>query len=126
MATPSSLPPPERKVPEANAGQDLTQGKFFSGPISNKASVATLTTAVATLLWTIIANAFWTTVTADDLAIYISTTTVILTAVFGFIVPESGAYAEHVKARVAAKQSKKASAQKEAKRHLKVAEAAFD
>jgi hypothetical protein len=39
----------------------------------------------------------------EDLTLYITTSTVILTAVIGFLVPESAAYTAHNSARLAAR-----------------------
>lgn len=74
--------------------------KFFSGPPSNKATAATLAAAAATLFWAIAAHTFWKTMNTADLTLYITTSTVILTAIVGFVIPESAAYAEHSRQRL--------------------------
>ena len=75
--------------------------KLFSGPPSNKATASTLAAAVTTLFWTIAAHTFWKSMSTEDLTLYITTSTVILTAVIGFLVPESAAYTAHNSARLA-------------------------
>jgi len=82
--------------PAAAQGADSTQGGFFSGPPSGKVTVSSLATAVATLFWTIAAHTFWQSMTTADLGIYVTTSAVFLTAVVGYVVPESVAFARHV------------------------------
>ena len=79
----------------------MSRSGFFSGPPSNKATASTLAAAVATLFWTIAAHTFWKTMNTADLTLYVTTSTVILTAITGFIVPESAAFTEHNKQRLA-------------------------
>ena len=79
----------------------MSSSGFFSGPPSNKATASTLAAAVATLFWTIAAHTFWKTMNTADLTLYVTTSTVILTAITGFIVPESAAFTEHNKQRLA-------------------------
>ena len=79
----------------------MTGTKFFSGPPSNKATASTVAAAIATLFWTIAAHTFWKTVNTADLTLYISTSTIVLTAIVGFAVPESAAYTQHSSARLA-------------------------
>jgi hypothetical protein len=79
----------------------MTKPKFFSGPPSNKATASTVATAIATLFWTIAAHTFWKTVNTADLTLYISTSTIILTAIVGFAVPESAAFTQHTSDRLA-------------------------
>jgi hypothetical protein len=73
----------------------MANSKLFSGPPSNKATASTLAAAAATLFWTIAAHTFWKTMSTADLTLYITTSTVILTAVIGFLVPESAAYTQY-------------------------------
>lgn len=80
----------------------MSGSKFFSGPPSNKATASTLAAAVATLLWTITAHTFWKSMSTADMTLYIATSTVLLTALTGFVIPESAAYTEHNKQRLAA------------------------
>src|SRR5689334_3563759 len=80
----------------------MTKPKFFSGPPSNKATASTVAAAVATLFWTIAAHTFWKNVNTADLTLYISTSTIVLTAIVGFAVPESAAYTQHSIDRLAA------------------------
>lgn len=75
---------------------------FFSGPTSNKVAATTVAAAAATLFWTIAARTFWRTISADDLALFTTTTTIILTGSAGFLVPESAAFAAHTSARLGA------------------------
>jgi hypothetical protein len=79
----------------------MSKPRFFSGPPSNKVAAATLATAVATLFWTIAAHTFWKTMTISDMTLYIATSTVFLTAIVGFVIPESGAYTEYNQQRLA-------------------------
>ena len=79
----------------------MSRSGFFSGPPSNKATASTVAAAVATLFWTIAAHTFWKTMNTADLTLYVTTSTVILTAITGFIVPESAAFTEHNKQRLA-------------------------
>jgi hypothetical protein len=76
---------------------------FFSGPPSNKATATTLAAAIATLFWTISAHTFWKSVSTPDMTLYITTSTVILTALVGFLIPESGAFSDHNQQRLVAK-----------------------
>jgi hypothetical protein len=69
--------------------------KTFSGPPSNKVTAATLAAAVATLFWTIAAHTFWKSMSIDDLTVYITTSTVLITALISFFVPESEAFTIH-------------------------------
>lgn len=80
----------------------MSRPRFFSGPPSNKATASTLAAAVATLFWTIAAHTFWKSMSTADMSLYITTSTVILAAIVGFAVPESAAYTEHNKLRLAA------------------------
>ena len=79
----------------------MSRSGFFSGPPSNKATASTLAAAVATLFWTIAAHTFWKTMNTADLTLYVTTSTVILTAIAGFVVPESAAFTKHSKQRLA-------------------------
>ena len=79
----------------------MASSSVFSGPPSNKATASTLAAAVATLFWTIAAHTFWKSMSTEDLTLYITTSTVILTAVIGFLIPESAAYTAHNSARLA-------------------------
>src|SRR5215831_14447491 len=81
----------------------MSGSKLFSGPPSNKATASTVAAAITTLFWTIAAHTFWKSMSTDDLTLYITTSTVILTAVIGFLIPESAAYTEHNTARLAAR-----------------------
>lgn len=73
----------------------MSASKVFSGPPSNKATAATMAAAVATLFWTIAAHTFWRHMNTADMTLYISTSTVFLTAIISFRVPESAAYTAH-------------------------------
>src|SRR6516225_3485125 len=79
----------------------MSRSGFFSGPPSNQATASTLAAAVATLFWTIAAHTFWKTMNTADLTLYVTTSTVILTAIAGFVVPESAAFTKHSKQRLA-------------------------
>jgi len=79
----------------------MSGSRLFSGPPSNKATASTVAAAVATLFWTIAAHTFWKTMSTADLTLYITTSTVILTAITGFLVPESTAYTNHNAQRLA-------------------------
>jgi hypothetical protein len=79
----------------------MSRSGFFSGPPSNKATASTVAAAVATLFWTIAAHTFWKTMNTADLTLYVTTSTVILTAIAGFVVPESAAFTKHSKQRLA-------------------------
>jgi len=81
--------------------------KVFSGPPSNKATAATIAAASATLFWTIAAHTFWKTMSTADLTLYVATSTTILTALIGFLVPESGAYTAHNQQRLLDQQAAK-------------------
>ena len=83
----------------------MSGSKFFSGPPSNKATASTVAAAVATLFWTIAAHTFWKTMSTADLSLYIATSTVIVTAVIGFAVPESAAFTVHNANRLVAQGS---------------------
>src|SRR5215469_10299751 len=74
--------------------------QLFVGPPSNKATATTLAGGAATLFWTIAAHTFWKHMDIADLTLYIATSTVILTAVTGFLVPESAAFTEHNRQRL--------------------------
>lgn len=78
----------------------MSTSKIFSGPPSNKATAATIATAAATLFWTIAAHTFWKNMNTADMTLYITTSTVFLTAVISFRVPESAAYTAHSKQRL--------------------------
>jgi hypothetical protein len=78
----------------------MSTSKVFSGPPSNKATAATIATAVATLFWTIAAHTFWKNMNTADMTLYITTSTVFLTAIISFRVPESAAYTAHSKQRL--------------------------
>jgi uncharacterized membrane protein len=78
----------------------MAGSKVFSGPPSNKATASTLAAAATTLFWTIAAHTFWKSMNVADLTLYISTSTVLLTAIVGFAVPESAAYTDHSKKRL--------------------------
>jgi hypothetical protein len=84
--------------------------KVFSGPPSNKATAATIAAALATLFWTIAAHTFWKSMSNADLTLYVATSTTILTAVIGFLVPESAAYTVHNQQRLLDQQATKDSA----------------
>ena len=84
--------------------RSMPSTKFFSGPPSNKATASTAAAAIATLFWTIAAHTFWKTVSTADLTLYISTSTIIVTAIVGFAIPESAAYSQHSSDRSAAAQ----------------------
>jgi hypothetical protein len=79
----------------------MSGSKVFSGPPSNKATASTIAAAVATLFWTIAAHTYWKSMNTADMTLYIATSTVFLTAVIGFAVPESAAFTEHNKQRLA-------------------------
>lgn len=70
----------------------MSNSKVFSGPPSNKATAATIAAATATLFWTIAAHTFWKHMSSSDMTLYITTSTVFLTAIISFRVPESAAY----------------------------------
>ena len=78
----------------------MSNPKTFSGPPSNKATASTIAAAMATLFWTIAAHTFWKSVSTADLTLYITTSTVILTAIVGFAVPESAAYTDYSSQRL--------------------------
>lgn len=78
----------------------MSTSKIFSGPPSNKATAATIATATATLFWTIAAHTFWKNMNAADMTLYITTSTVFLTAIISFRVPESAAYTAHSQQRL--------------------------
>lgn len=78
----------------------MSNSKTFSGPPSNKATASTIAAAVATLFWTIAAHTFWKSVSTADLTLYITTSTVILTAIVGFAIPESAAYTDYSNQRL--------------------------
>ena len=78
----------------------MSTSKIFSGPPSNKATAATIATAVATLFWTIAAHTFWKNMNTEDMTLYITTSTIFLTAIISFRVPESAAYTAHSKERL--------------------------
>lgn len=78
----------------------MATSKVFSGPPSNKATAATVATAVATLFWTIAAHTFWKNMNTADMTLYIATSTVLLTAIISFRVPESAAFTAHSKQRL--------------------------
>jgi hypothetical protein len=88
----------------------MSKPRFFSGPPANKATAATLATLVATLFWTIAAHTFWKTMHIPDMTLYIATSTIFLTAIVGFVIPESGAYTEHNQRRLALQASAAAAA----------------
>jgi hypothetical protein len=79
----------------------MSGSKVFSSPPSNKATASTIAAAVATLFWTIAAHTYWKSMNTADMTLYIATSTVFLTAVIGFAVPESAAFTEHNKQRLA-------------------------
>jgi len=89
----------------------MSTSKTFSGPPANKATAATLAAAVATLFWTIAAHTFWKTMSTSDMTLYITTSTVFLTAIVGFLVPESAAYTSYNQQRLAGQASTQPSAQ---------------
>jgi len=76
--------------------------KVFSGPPSNKATASTIAAATTTLFWTIAAHTFWKSMSTADMTLYITTSTVLLTAIVGFVIPESAAYTQHNNQRLAA------------------------
>lgn len=78
----------------------MSNSKIFSGPPSNKATAATIATATATLFWTIAAHTFWKHMSTSDMTLYITTSTVFLTAIISFRVPESAAYTAHSQQRL--------------------------
>jgi hypothetical protein len=83
----------------------MSRSTFFSGPPANKATAATLAVAVATLFWTIAAHTFWKTMNTSDLTLYITTSAVFLTAIVGFVIPESAAYSAYNRQRLATRTS---------------------
>jgi hypothetical protein len=83
----------------------MSGSTFFSGPPSNKATASTVAAAVATLFWTIAAHTFWKSMNTVDLTLYIATSTVIVTALVGFVIPESDAYTQHNSQRLAARKT---------------------
>ena len=83
----------------------MSTSDLFSGPPANKATGATLAVAVATLFWTIAAHTFWKTMNTSDMTLYISTSTIFLTAIVAFAIPESAAYTEYNQQRLAAPNS---------------------
>lgn len=76
---------------------------IFSGPPSNKAVGSTLAVAVTTLFWTIAAHTFWKTISTADMTLYITTSSVIITAFVSYFIGESGSYAQYRLDRIAAK-----------------------
>jgi hypothetical protein len=88
----------------------MAGAKVFSGPPSNKATAATIAAALATLFWTIAAHTFWKSMSNADLTLYVATSTTILTAAIGFLVPESAAYTAHNQQRLLDQQATKDSA----------------
>jgi hypothetical protein len=86
----------------------MSGSKLFSGPPSNKATAATLAAAAATMFWTIAAHTFWKNMSTADMTLYITTTTVLLTAIIGFAIPESAAYTDHNTQRLAAQSAAQA------------------
>lgn len=93
-------------MPESTGSAGKAPDKsFFSGPPSNKVTAGTLGAAVATLFWAIAARTFWKTMTADDITLYVSATAVVLTMVFGFVLPESAAFTMHSASRLDAGRS---------------------
>src|SRR4051812_25998940 len=78
----------------------MDRSKTFSGPPANKVTASTFAVGLSTLFWTIAAHTFWKGVSAEDLSLYIATTTTIVTAIVGFLVPESAAFAEHALERL--------------------------
>lgn len=76
-------------------GRPMSSSGLFSGPPSNKATASTFAVAIATLFWTIAAHTFWKAMSIADMTLYITTSTVLLTAITGFIIPESAAYTNH-------------------------------
>ena len=80
----------------------MSRSEFFSGPPANKATAATLAATVTTLFWTISAHTFWNTMNAADMTLYISTSTIITTAIVAFVIPESAAYTAYNQLRLAA------------------------
>jgi hypothetical protein len=83
----------------------MSAGELFSGPPANKATGATLAAAVVTLFWTIAAHTFWKNMNGADMALYISTSTILFTAIVGFAIPESAAYTEYNRQRLATQSS---------------------
>ena len=79
----------------------MSKPRFFSGPPANKATAAALAAAVVTMFWTIAAHTFWKTMNIADMTLYIATSTVFLTAIVAFAIPESGAYSEYNTQRIA-------------------------
>lgn len=79
----------------------MSTSDLFSGPPANKATGATLAAAVTTLFWTIAAHTFWKNMNTADMALYISTSTILVTAIVGFAIPESAAYTEYNQQRLA-------------------------
>lgn len=69
-------------------------------PKYSAATAATIATAVATLFWTIAAHTFWKHMNTADMTLYITTSTVLLTAIISFRVPESAAFTAHSKQRL--------------------------
>ena len=83
----------------------MSTSDLFSGPPANKATAATLAAAVTTLFWTIAAHTFWKTMDTADMALYISTSTILITAIVGFAIPESAAYTQYNQQRLATQTS---------------------
>src|SRR5215468_7526670 len=81
--------------------RSMPGSKLFSGPPSNKATASTIAAAATTLFWTIAAHTFWKSMSIADMTLYITTSTVILTAIVGFLIPESAAYTQHNSQRLA-------------------------
>src|SRR5215472_9960264 len=82
-------------------GRSMPSSGLFSGPPSNKATASTFAVAIGTLFWTIAAHTFWKAMSTADMTLYITTSTVILTAIVGFLIPESAAYTQHNSQRLA-------------------------
>ncbi|KUL25587.1 hypothetical protein [Actinoplanes awajinensis] len=79
----------------------MNKSKIFSGPPANKVAASTLAIAISTLFWTVAAHTFWKSLSAEDLATFVTASTVIVTAVVGYLVPESQEFAKHTVARAA-------------------------
>lgn len=79
----------------------MSRSELFSGPPANKATAATLAATVTTLFWTISAHTFWNSMNAADMTLYISTSTILITAIIAFLVPESAAYTAYNQLRLA-------------------------
>jgi hypothetical protein len=69
------------------------------GPVSTKVTAATIGSAVASVLWAVLSRTVFRDLSAEELTLYAGNTAVVLTAVFGALVPESGEFANHAKTK---------------------------